>query len=47
MRFAAIHPPFRIPYRSIDVSAYDEQVGVNLQEGGRRGETNLLYALMA
>jgi len=41
MRFVASQPPRITPYRSMAVIAYAEQVGVNLQLGGRRGETTL------
>ena len=43
MRLSASHPPWSSPYRSSDVSAYAEQVGVNLHEGGNAGEMNVRY----
>ncbi len=38
MRFKASQPPFRAPYFVIASIAYWEQVGMNLQLGGRVGE---------
>jgi hypothetical protein len=39
--------PLKRPYFCIANKAYCEQLGVNLQEGGSSGETNLWYALIA
>jgi hypothetical protein len=38
--------PLKRPCFSIATNAYCEQLGVNLQEGGSSGETNLWYALI-
>jgi hypothetical protein len=42
-----INIPLKRPCLPIASNAYCEQLGVNLQEGGSSGETNLWYALIA
>ncbi|HSI89332.1 MAG TPA: hypothetical protein VK918_09770 [Pyrinomonadaceae bacterium] len=39
MRFVPIHTPFMTPYFSTASRAYSEQVGSNLQAGGKKGDT--------
>jgi hypothetical protein len=43
IRLIAIQPPLLTPYIEIAVWAYSEQVGINLHEGGVKGEITLRY----
>ena len=42
IRLIPIQVPFNAPYFSTACFVYSEQVGSNLQAGGRKGETNAL-----